>query len=112
MLKTLTTRSTNVALTVNKVGHKEEKEKEVKTKVRDQESFLPHFTQLVFIWLEQMSTQIPRLYCFLSERHIYMEIDTFRYVIGEILSQLTLDQQFSDVQELEFQNLIQVNGSP
>lgn len=91
------TRLINVTLIVNEVDHKKEEEKEMKTKMRGQASFLPHFARLAFTEWRQLFTSSPIPYYLDPGRHIDIETDTSGYEIGEVLSQLSSNQQFSNV---------------
>lgn len=96
MLKTITTRSTNVTPTIDKESRRKEDEKEMKIKMGGQASFLPHPARLAFIQLRQAFTQASILYYFEPGGHICIETDALGYAISRVLSQLTLNQQFSD----------------
>lgn len=90
MLKIVITKSDDVTSTVDEVVYKVEKK--VKMKWRSQVSFLYHTLKRAFSRLREAFIPIPILYHFDSKYYIRIEIDTFGYVIGRVLSQLTPDQ--------------------
>lgn len=64
-------------------------EKEVKIKVGSQASFLLYATKLVLVGSRQTFIQVPILYHFIPERHIYIKINSLRYVIRKLHSLFT-----------------------
>lgn len=58
--------------------------------------FLILEVKMAFLHLQIAFIEIPILYCFDTEIHIRIKTDAFRYAINGILSQLILDQNFSN----------------
>lgn len=90
----MTIKSTNIVPTIDKTVHK----KEMKRKVGNQASFLFYAAKLVFTYFKQASI----LYYFEPKCHIYIETNASKYTIIEVLSQISLKQQFFNKQELKF----------
>lgn len=58
--------------------------------------FLIFKAKTAFLHLQTSFTEILILHYFDSKSHIWIETDTLRYAISEILNQLTSDQNFFD----------------
>ncbi len=64
--------------------------------VNSRTDFLTLEVKEAFIYLQKTFTKVPIFHHFDTKRHIYIKTDISKYAIGVILSQMTLDQCFSD----------------